>query len=139
MFFFFSFCLVSCGGVGVLFSPSRVNSVMAAEQDGWNIQFSDFKTLQTIGKGNFGKVYKGVFLGAEVAIKQLYYVDDEDMQKYIQRELATLKYDTLLAWKVAAGHRTTSLFLLPERTEAFVIPTSCNCSASVKMTQGFTS
>jgi LIM domain kinase 1 len=82
---------VSCGGVGVLFSPSRVNSVMAAEQDGWNIQFSDFKTLQTIGKGNFGKVYKGVFLGAEVAIKQLYYVDDEDMQKYIQRELATLK------------------------------------------------
>ncbi|ELR17849.1 protein kinase domain containing protein [Acanthamoeba castellanii str. Neff] len=59
--------------------------------DGWNIQFSDLQTLKTIGKGNFGKVFKGVYVGTEVAIKQLYYVDDEDMQKYIEREMATLK------------------------------------------------
>jgi len=59
--------------------------------DGWNINFKDMKLMKTIGKGNFGKVYKGTYLGTDVAIKQLYYVKDEDMQKYIEREMATLK------------------------------------------------
>lgn len=61
--------------------------------DGWNIAFEDLKIIKTIGKGNFGKVYQGLYMGeTEVAIKQLYYVDDDDMQKYIEREMATLKY-----------------------------------------------
>lgn len=59
--------------------------------DGWNIAFEDLKFVKTIGKGNFGKVYKGTYVGTEVAIKQLYYVDDDDMQKYIEREMVTLK------------------------------------------------
>jgi len=59
--------------------------------DDWNIKFDELGITKTIGKGNFGKVYEGTYLGMPVAIKQLYYVDDEDMQKYISREMATLK------------------------------------------------
>jgi len=65
--------------------------VESSGDDGWNICFEDMKLVKTIGKGNFGKVYKGTYLGTDVAIKQLYYVEDDDMQKYIEREMATLK------------------------------------------------
>jgi len=60
-------------------------------EEGWDIKFDDLQITKTIGKGNFGKVYRGTFFGTDVAIKQLYYVDDEDMQKYIAREMSTLK------------------------------------------------
>ena len=43
-----------------------------------------------IGKGNFGEVYDGDYLGTRVAIKKLYFVNDELMQKYIEREMDTL-------------------------------------------------
>jgi len=62
-----------------------------SEEDPWDIKFDDLLITKTIGKGNFGKVYRGTYFGTDVAIKQLYYVDDEDMQKYIAREMQTLK------------------------------------------------
>ncbi len=86
-----------------------------ATDDGWNIQFKDIQFTKTIGKGNFGKVYRGNYLGTEVAIKQLYYVDDEDMQKYIEREMATLKYVLILSVFCSKG-----LFFSPFKTTTYI-------------------
>ena len=44
-----------------------------------------------IGKGNFGEVWKGTYKHLDVAIKKLYFVDDELMQTYIEREMVTLR------------------------------------------------
>ena len=49
---------------------------------------SDFKK---IGEGNFGRIWRGDYLGTTVAVKQLLDVDDEDMHKYIEREMLTLR------------------------------------------------
>eukprot|EP01098_Paradermamoeba_levis_P014665 TRINITY_DN70_c0_g1_i3.p1 TRINITY_DN70_c0_g1~~TRINITY_DN70_c0_g1_i3.p1 ORF type:complete len:360 (-),score=123.87 TRINITY_DN70_c0_g1_i3:147-1097(-) len=57
----------------------------------WDINFDDLEDISEIGGGNFGKVYKGVYFGVDVAIKQLLDVDDEFMHKFIEREMAVLK------------------------------------------------
>jgi len=56
----------------------------------WKIEFSELEFGDTIGEGSFGEVYKGKYLGSPAAIKKLYFVDDEFMQKYIEREMETL-------------------------------------------------
>jgi LIM domain kinase 1 len=57
----------------------------------FNIDYKDLENVQQIGGGNFGQVSKGTYFGTEVAIKQLLDVDDKDMHKYIEREMATLR------------------------------------------------
>jgi len=57
----------------------------------FNIDYRDLENVQQIGGGNFGQVSKGTYFGTEVAIKQLLDVDDKDMHKYIEREMATLR------------------------------------------------
>ena len=42
----------------------------------------EFSPENVIGAGQFGKVYKGKYLGTPVAIKSLLNTEDEDMQKY---------------------------------------------------------
>jgi len=56
----------------------------------WKIPFQELEFGERIGKGNFGEVYKGTYLGTDVAIKRLFFVDDDFMQKYIEREMDTL-------------------------------------------------
>ncbi|ELR14036.1 protein kinase domain containing protein [Acanthamoeba castellanii str. Neff] len=56
----------------------------------WKVNFDDLDLGERIGKGNFGEVYKGTYLGTDVAIKKLFFVDDDFMQKYIEREMDTL-------------------------------------------------
>jgi len=56
----------------------------------WKVEFKDLEFGEKLGEGNFGAVYKGDYIGTKVAIKKLYYVDDEFMQKYIEREMDTL-------------------------------------------------
>jgi len=56
----------------------------------WKVNFDDLDLGLRIGKGNFGEVYKGTYLGTDVAIKKLFFVDDDFMQKYIEREMDTL-------------------------------------------------
>jgi serine/threonine protein kinase len=58
----------------------------------WKVNFDDLDLGERIGKGNFGEVYKGTYLGTDVAIKKLFFVDDDFMQKYIEREMDTLTY-----------------------------------------------
>lgn len=41
--------------------------------------------------GNFGRIFKASYFGTSVAVKQLLDVDDEDMHKYIIREMLTLR------------------------------------------------
>lgn len=57
----------------------------------FNIDYRDLENVKQIGGGNFGQVSKGTYFGTEVAIKQLLDVDDKDMHKYIEREMATLR------------------------------------------------
>jgi len=57
----------------------------------WKVSFQDMELIERIGKGNFGEVWKGKYLGLEVAIKKLFFVDDDFMQKYIEREMDTLR------------------------------------------------
>ena len=56
------------------------------DPDLFNIQFSDLEDLEEIGGGNFGQVFRGSYMGIEVAVKKMLDVDDEDMHKYITRE-----------------------------------------------------
>merc|ERR1712113_743396 len=56
----------------------------------WKVDFHQLDFEKRIGKGNFGEVWKGTFLGTDVAIKKLFFVDDDFMQKYIEREMDTL-------------------------------------------------
>jgi len=56
----------------------------------WKIDVKDLVFKTRVGKGNFGEVYDGDYLGTRVAIKKLYFVNDEMMQKYIEREMDTL-------------------------------------------------
>jgi len=56
----------------------------------WKIDVKDLVFKKRVGKGNFGEVFDGDYLGTRVAIKKLYFVNDEMMQKYIEREMDTL-------------------------------------------------
>lgn len=92
----------------------------------WKVDFNNLDLGERIGKGNFGEVYKGTYLGTDVAIKKLFFVDDDFMQKYIEREMDTLTYALsesypartivvivpfctlfFLKWSVASQHRPT--------------------------------
>ena len=61
------------------------------DDDIWNIEFSDLEFTNEIARGSFGKVYKGNYLGMEVAIKQILRHDDPAYLKYIEREISVLK------------------------------------------------
>jgi serine/threonine protein kinase len=56
----------------------------------WKVAHSDLEFGKKIGEGNFGAVFEGKYLGSPAAIKKLFFVDDEFMQKYIEREMETL-------------------------------------------------
>jgi len=61
------------------------------DDDIWNINYSDMNIGEELAKGSFGKVYKGSYLGVEVAIKQIFRHNDPAYMKYIEREISVLK------------------------------------------------
>eukprot|EP01114_Cavostelium_apophysatum_P016435 TRINITY_DN4674_c0_g1_i1.p1 TRINITY_DN4674_c0_g1~~TRINITY_DN4674_c0_g1_i1.p1 ORF type:complete len:333 (+),score=76.53 TRINITY_DN4674_c0_g1_i1:111-1109(+) len=72
-------------------SASFVKTDEGLVGDESNIKFEDLELEESIGEGSFGKVLKGRYFGTYVAVKKLFNHEDRKMQKYIQRELATLK------------------------------------------------
>lgn len=66
---------------------------IAGQGEGFDIKFGDLENLQDLSSGNFGKVYRGTYLGTPVAVKKLLDVDDEFMHKYIEREMGILRCD----------------------------------------------
>jgi len=45
-------------------------------------------------QGSFGRLFKGDYLGVDVAIKNLFMTDDaEEDAKYLAREISALKYE----------------------------------------------
>lgn len=58
----------------------------------WDIPFEDLVFKETIGKGSFGSVFKGNYLGVDVAIKKIEKADDPEYLKYIDREVSMLQY-----------------------------------------------
>ena len=89
----------------------------------WKVNFDDLDLGERIGKGNFGEVYKGTYLGTDVAIKKLFFVDDDFMQKYIEREMDTLTYQLPLASLLPPS---VIHHFLCSSLGAFPIPTSCS-------------
>lgn len=61
------------------------------DDDIWNIDFAELEFTKEIARGSFGKVYKGTYLGVDVAIKQILRHNDPAYMKYIEREISVLK------------------------------------------------
>lgn len=59
-------------------------------EDVWTIGLEDIEFGEVVGRGAFGEVYKGYYLGTEVAIKKLSIVEEDD-ELYLQREVSALK------------------------------------------------
>ena len=50
-------------------------------------------------QGSFGRLFKGDYLGVDVAIKNLFMTDDaEEDAKYLAREISALKYEITLPY-----------------------------------------
>lgn len=62
------------------------------DEDIWSIDFADLEFQKEIARGSFGKVYKGSYLGVDVAIKQILRHNDPAYIKYVEREISVLKY-----------------------------------------------
>lgn len=59
----------------------------------WEIEYDELEMGNAIGKGAFGQVFAGLWLGTDVAVKKLSSDDRTDREelKYLDRELALLK------------------------------------------------
>ncbi|EFA86186.1 hypothetical protein PPL_00748 [Heterostelium album PN500] len=82
----------------------------------WEIEYNDLVFKEIIGKGNFGHVYRGSYLGVEVAIKQIPAFDDPDYCKYTEREVKALRYirHPHVVHFFGTCHHTSGFYLITE-------------------------
>jgi len=57
----------------------------------WFIEYEDIELEESIGAGAFGKVFRGLYFGTDVAVKLLHKPTDLEIEKYIERELSVLR------------------------------------------------
>ncbi|KAL7748406.1 hypothetical protein RI367_006098 [Sorochytrium milnesiophthora] len=55
------------------------------------LQFEDIVLGRVLGQGLFGKVYLADYLGTEVAVKEVFRLQDVDYEKYFEREVTVLR------------------------------------------------
>lgn len=82
----------------------------------WDIPFEDLVFKETIGKGSFGSVYKGNYLGVDVAIKKIEKADDPEYLKYIDREvsmLQSIRHPCIVQFSGICVH-STGLYIITE-------------------------
>ena len=72
-------------------AKSLVRSIRKISPDIFNIEYTALRDLVPLASGNFGAVYGGYYKKNRVAVKQLLDVGDEQMHKYLQREIETLR------------------------------------------------
>lgn len=95
---------------------------MADDNDGipdddiWNIDFEQLFMGQELARGSFGKVYRGEYLGMDVAIKQIIRHNDPAYMKYIEREISVLKgvRHPLIVGFVGVCLHETGLYIVTE-------------------------
>ncbi|EGG16339.1 LISK family protein kinase [Cavenderia fasciculata] len=84
----------------------------------WEIEYNELIFKEVIGKGNFGCVYRGLYLSTEVAIKQIEptLFEDPDYAKYIEREVKALRYirHNGIVYFYGACHHSTGFYLVTE-------------------------
>jgi len=71
----------------------RQNTGLIVEAEIYVLEFADLRILNQIGKGSFGRVFLGEYLGTEVAVKQIYRdeTQKDELEKFLERELAICK------------------------------------------------
>ncbi|EGG17042.1 RasGEF domain-containing protein [Cavenderia fasciculata] len=82
----------------------------------WDIPFESLEFKERIGKGSFGSVFKGVYLGLDVAIKKIEKADDPEYLKYIDREvsmLQSLRHPFIVQFSGICVH-STGLYIITE-------------------------
>eukprot|EP01133_Synstelium_polycarpum_P018261 gene18261-21853_t len=82
----------------------------------WDIPFENLEFKERIGKGSFGSVFKGSYLGLDVAIKKIEKADDPEYLKYIDREvsmLQSLRHPFIVQFSGICVH-TTGLYIITE-------------------------
>ncbi|EGC30451.1 hypothetical protein DICPUDRAFT_157827 [Dictyostelium purpureum] len=85
----------------------------------WNIEYEDLLFKELIGKGNFGCVHRGSYLGVDVAIKKITMFDDAEYCKYTEREVKALRYirHPLVVHFFGACRHETGFYLITEFIE----------------------
>eukprot|EP01090_Pellita_catalonica_P021614 TRINITY_DN8142_c0_g1_i1.p1 TRINITY_DN8142_c0_g1~~TRINITY_DN8142_c0_g1_i1.p1 ORF type:complete len:594 (-),score=90.61 TRINITY_DN8142_c0_g1_i1:176-1879(-) len=82
----------------------------------WLIDESKIQKGKELGKGSFGTVYKGMFLGCQVAIKELHSAD-EDILKEFMSEVSIMKdimHPNVVLWMGISYNPPTNLSIIME-------------------------
>eukprot|EP01088_Endostelium_zonatum_P000386 TRINITY_DN10665_c0_g1_i1.p1 TRINITY_DN10665_c0_g1~~TRINITY_DN10665_c0_g1_i1.p1 ORF type:complete len:540 (+),score=158.07 TRINITY_DN10665_c0_g1_i1:360-1979(+) len=91
-------------------------------EDAWTIQYEDLEFGEALGEGAFGAVYRGMYLGADVAIKRLFQDDDSpDAELFIQREINVLqgmRHPNIVQFIGIAHHSTKGIHIITEFIKA---------------------
>jgi len=91
-------------------------------EDAWTIQYEDLEFGEALGEGAFGAVYRGMYLGADVAIKRLFQDDDSpDAELFIQREINVLqgmRHPNIVQFIGIAHHPTKRIHIVTEFIKA---------------------